>query len=65
MLSSRADADKLRAFFAERDSKTFSSALAQTLEKIEARAASVERDAADVRDWLAKAGFLRQSKAAL
>ena len=65
VLSSRQDADKLRAFFAERDTTTFSSALAQTIEKIEARASSVERDAADVRDWLAKAGFLRPNKAAL
>ena len=64
MLSSRQDAAQLRAFFADRETRIFTSALAQTLEKIEARAGSVERDAADVRDWLAQAGFLR-SKAAL
>ncbi|PVV03393.1 hypothetical protein BB560_002131 [Smittium megazygosporum] len=46
-------AEEVKAFLADKDTSKFGMALDQTLEKIQSRAAWLERDRNDVREWLA------------
>jgi aminopeptidase 2 len=48
----------IESFFQERSTKGFDQGLAQSLDSIKARAKWVERDAADVQQWLKANGYM-------
>ena len=57
-LSSKADYEDVKAFFATKDTKKFTMSLAQTLEAIEASSRWVEKDQGEVEAWLKEKKFL-------
>jgi aminopeptidase 2 len=48
----------IQDFFADKSTKGFDKALAQSCDAISAKAAWIERDSEDVKDWLKKHGYL-------
>lgn len=49
--TSQKDLERVQAFFGERSTKGFDQGLAQSLDAIRAKAAWLERDRADVKQW--------------
>lgn len=60
--SSQAAVDDIQAFFKDKSTKGFNQGLAQSLDAIRAKASWIERDAGEVRGWLAEKGFLGKGK---
>ena len=58
MLASDKDAQEVEAFFKTKDTKKFNMGLSQGLEGVRARAAWLERDREDVKQWLQSHGYL-------
>lgn len=50
--SSTADVERVQGFFADKSTKGFDQALAQSLDAIRAKAAWLERDTGDVKQWV-------------
>ena len=51
--------DEIQKFFAEKSTKGFDKALAQSCDAIRAKAAWIERDSEDVKTWLKEHGYLQ------
>lgn len=49
----------IEAFFANKSTKGFDKALAQSIDAISAKAAWIERDREDIKTWLKKYGYLK------
>jgi aminopeptidase 2 len=54
--------EDIENFFKDKNTKGFDQGLAQSLDAIRAKASWVERDAGEVRAWLAEKGFLGKGK---
>jgi aminopeptidase 2 len=50
--STYTDVERVQGFFADKSTKGFDQALAQSLDAIRAKAAWLERDTADVKQWV-------------
>lgn len=50
--STQKDVERIQAFFADKTTKGFDQALAQSLDAIRAKAAWIERDREDVKSWV-------------
>lgn len=60
--TSEADRARVEAFFSEKSTKGFEMGLAQSLESIQAKAAWLARDRADVASWLKENGYVTNVK---
>jgi len=49
---------EIEEFFSDKSTKGFDQGLAQSLDSVKAKASWIERDAQDVRAWLAERGYL-------
>lgn len=57
-LTTQKDADAVRAFFADKDTKRFNTGLEQGLDSVRASAFWLSQDRSDVQAWLQSAGYL-------
>ncbi|CAO1632621.1 unnamed protein product [Parajaminaea phylloscopi] len=57
--TSKEDLSAIEAFFADKDNSKYASSLKQALDAVRANTSWVSRDAEDVKQWLAKAGYLK------
>lgn len=63
--SKKEDEEKVKAFFAERDTKGFERALAQSLDAIRAKEMWLARDRSDVESWVKENGYAGKVKSEL
>ena len=63
--TTKAQAQEVAAFFKDKSVKGFDRALAQSMDAVAAKASWVERDQADVREWLRANGYLAAEKGRL